>query len=110
MLRIAREQGIIPWGWIVDEGRDLKRVPTSDDPADYARSAAQSYRRDYWNQQPVRVRCGPRKAPCAACSPPCSITMPSVFFRCMGSAAPPLPMMLPRITTDGRVRPLRRRL
>ena len=55
LLKEAREQGIIPWEWIVDETRALERVSTWDDPAEYARCVAQSYRRDFWNQQPVRV-------------------------------------------------------
>jgi hypothetical protein len=54
LLRIARERGDIPWEWIVDESRELERTPTWDDPADYARTVARSYRRDFWNQQPVR--------------------------------------------------------
>jgi hypothetical protein len=40
LLRIAREQGDIPWEWIVDE---------------YASVVATSYRRDFWDQQPLRV-------------------------------------------------------
>ena len=55
LLRVAREQGDIPWEWIVDETRELERVSAWDDPEQYARAVAQSYRRDFWNQQPVRV-------------------------------------------------------
>ncbi|ESX95874.1 hypothetical protein [Mesorhizobium sp. LNJC405B00] len=55
LLRIAREQGDISWDWIVDETRELERVSTWDDPAEYARAVARSYRRDFWNQQPHRV-------------------------------------------------------
>jgi hypothetical protein len=55
LLRIAREQGEIPWEWIVDETRELERVTTWDDTAQYAECVARSYRRDFWNQQPVRV-------------------------------------------------------
>jgi len=54
LLRLAREQGHIPWDWIVDETRDLERTPTWDDPDEFSRAAARSYRRDFWNQQPVR--------------------------------------------------------
>ena len=32
LLLKAREQGIIPWEWIVDETRSLERVSTWDDP------------------------------------------------------------------------------
>jgi hypothetical protein len=55
LLKLAREQGYIPWDWIVDETRGRERVSTWDDPADYARCVAKSYRRDFWNQQPHRV-------------------------------------------------------
>jgi hypothetical protein len=55
LLKTARENGDIPWEWIVDEGRALERVSTWDDPAAYARCIARSYRRDFWNQQPARV-------------------------------------------------------
>jgi hypothetical protein len=54
LLKEARERGDIPWEWIVDETRVLERTPTWDDPAQYARCVAQSYRRDFWNQQPIR--------------------------------------------------------
>ena len=55
LLKEAREQGIIPWEWIVDETRELERVSTWANPAAYARCVARSYRRDFWDQQPVRV-------------------------------------------------------
>jgi hypothetical protein len=55
LLRIAREQGDISWSWIVDETRELERVSTWDDPDQYARCVARSYRRDFWNQQPQRI-------------------------------------------------------
>jgi hypothetical protein len=55
LLKEAREQGIIPWEWIVDESRELERVSCWDDPEQYTRCVINSYRRDYWDQQPVRV-------------------------------------------------------
>jgi hypothetical protein len=55
LLRLAREQDLIPWEWIVDEGRAIERVSTWSNPAEYARAVAQSYRRDFWDQQPVRI-------------------------------------------------------
>jgi hypothetical protein len=55
LLKEAREQDIIPWPWIVDETREIERVSTWDDPEDYARCVARSYRRDFWNHQPHRV-------------------------------------------------------
>jgi hypothetical protein len=55
LLKAAREEGIIPWPWIVDETRELERVPTWSNPEEYARCVAQSYRRDFWDQQPYRI-------------------------------------------------------
>jgi hypothetical protein len=55
LLLTAREHGTIPWHWIVDETREFERVSTWDDPEHYARCVATSYRRDFWNRQPVRV-------------------------------------------------------
>jgi hypothetical protein len=55
LLKLAREQGDIPWDWIVDESRTLERVSTWSNPEAYARCVARSYRRDFWDQQPVRV-------------------------------------------------------
>jgi len=55
LLRIAREEGTIPWEWIVDEGRELERAPSWSNPAAFARAASRQYRRDFWKTQPVRV-------------------------------------------------------
>jgi hypothetical protein len=61
LLKEARERGVIPWEWIVDETRSLERTSTWADPAAYARSVARSYRRDFWNQQPLRCEVGSEK-------------------------------------------------
>jgi hypothetical protein len=55
LLKEAREEGTIPWEWIVDESRALERISAWDDPEQYTRAVIRSYRRDYWTQQPVRV-------------------------------------------------------
>ena len=55
LLKEAREQGIILWEWIVDESRELERVSSWDDPEQYTRCVINAYRRDYWDQQPVRL-------------------------------------------------------
>jgi hypothetical protein len=51
----AREEGTIPWAWIVDETRPLELQPTWDDPDAYMEVVAESYRRDRWGSQPERV-------------------------------------------------------
>jgi hypothetical protein len=50
-LTWAREQGIIPWGWIVDETREAERVAAWDDPEQFAKQVSRQYRRDNWTQQ-----------------------------------------------------------
>jgi hypothetical protein len=55
LLKEARERGDICWPWIVDETRRVERVSTWSSPAAYAHCVAQIYRRDFWDQQPVRV-------------------------------------------------------
>lgn len=54
LLKIAREQGTIPWHHIVDETRGIERIPSWDDPEDFADSVSEQYRRDFWKQQPAR--------------------------------------------------------
>lgn len=54
-LVYAREQGVIPWAWVVDETRQAERTPSWDDPKDFAESAKRSYRRDHWMYQPRHV-------------------------------------------------------
>jgi hypothetical protein len=55
LLKEARERGIIPWEWIVDETRSLERTSSWSDAQEYADVVMRSYRRDYWNQQPFRI-------------------------------------------------------
>ena len=55
LLKEAREEGIIPWPWIVDETRELERISSWSDPAEFVRTVSRAYRRDFWDQQPVRV-------------------------------------------------------
>jgi hypothetical protein len=54
-LTWAREQGMIPWHWIVDESREAEYVPSWDDPASFAKSISRQYRRDNWSQQDTLV-------------------------------------------------------
>jgi hypothetical protein len=54
-LTWAREQGIIPWDWIVDETREPEYAGTWRDPAQFIRMAQNSYRRDRWEGQEQHV-------------------------------------------------------
>ncbi len=51
----ARERELIPWGWIVDETRQVELVGTWRDPERFMRSVSHSYRKDRWADQPSRV-------------------------------------------------------
>jgi hypothetical protein len=55
LLVIAREEGMIPWEWIVDPTRTIQRPPSWADPDDFVRTVSQSYRRDFWLHQPIRI-------------------------------------------------------
>jgi hypothetical protein len=56
LLVIAREEGTIPWEWIVDPTREVEIVPTWTDPAAFARAVQDSYRRNKWQAQPVHAQ------------------------------------------------------
>lgn len=51
----AREQGLLPWEWIVDETREAERISTWAKPDDIIKAAVNGYRRDYWQDQPEWV-------------------------------------------------------
>jgi hypothetical protein len=52
VLVAAREQGAIPWEWIVDETREAERVVAWRDPEAIIAAAVSQYRKDYWSAQP----------------------------------------------------------
>jgi hypothetical protein len=54
-LVYAREQGIIPWTWVVDETREAERPQTWADPAAFSAAVRRAYHRDRWQQQTERV-------------------------------------------------------
>ena len=54
LFKEAREQGMVPWEWIVDEMRDVERLPSWNNVEEFVEAAVQQYRRDFWQQQPVR--------------------------------------------------------
>ena len=51
----GREQGIIPWEWIVDETREAERIAAWDNPEGIIGQAVRQYRKDYWSEQPNHV-------------------------------------------------------
>ena len=54
-LVFAREYGLIPWTWIVDETREAETVASWDSPETIINAAVNQYRKDYWAMQPRRV-------------------------------------------------------
>jgi hypothetical protein len=54
-LTWARENGVIPWSWIVDETREAERVNAWRDPAAYIETVKRSYRRNLWTDQPAWI-------------------------------------------------------
>ena len=50
-----RESKEIPYGWITDNVRIVRGFNRYDGPEDYARVAAEFYRRDYWAESRVNV-------------------------------------------------------
>ena len=54
-LTIARERGMIPWEWIVDETRQVERPPSWRDPGRFMQDVKDAYRKDWWSDQPQRL-------------------------------------------------------
>lgn len=54
-LVYAREQGTIPWEWIVDETRRPESIASWDRPEELIQAAVRQYRKDYWADQSERV-------------------------------------------------------
>ena len=59
---IAREEGTLPWEWIVDGTRQEQVVATWEDPADYAYSVQRGYRKNKWDAQPKFIAVWSEKA------------------------------------------------
>ena len=55
LLVRLREDGYLPWEWIVDDSRRTERKPHWTDIKEYAGVIEQSYRRDFWEHQRYRV-------------------------------------------------------
>jgi hypothetical protein len=54
-LVYAREQGIVPWPWVVDETRSVERVQCWTDFEDHFDDLCSSHQRDLWEDQPERL-------------------------------------------------------
>jgi hypothetical protein len=58
-LKIAREEGTIPWEWVIDETRELELISTWQNPSRCADGFF--YRRDLWQTQPHTVEVWSKK-------------------------------------------------
>ena len=54
-LTLARERGWIAWDWIVDETRQVERLPAWSDPERFLEVVQQADRKDWWADQPARL-------------------------------------------------------
>ena len=69
LLVYARENGDIPWEWVVDETREISRRSAWATPRT-VRTVQSSYRRDFWAQQPRQVEVWCEKATIRGTLPP----------------------------------------
>jgi hypothetical protein len=76
-LTAAREDGTIPWEWIVDETRELEAVSTWRGPMVSSTGATCG------RPNPIPSKSGPRRAPFAASCGQCSRSTASAFASCM---------------------------
>ena len=51
MIVIARENGAIPWSWIVDETRNEEWSPSWNGLEDFGEKVVREYRKDFWQRQ-----------------------------------------------------------
>jgi hypothetical protein len=55
ILTQAREDGDVPWAWIVDETRSAETSGRWSNTTQFISVMSQGYRRNYWQDQPQRV-------------------------------------------------------
>jgi hypothetical protein len=55
VLTKAREHGVIPWEWVVDETRQVEQRQTWSTPSQYADTVMQAYSKDWWAEHPEHL-------------------------------------------------------
>jgi hypothetical protein len=80
-LTWAREEGRIPWEWIVDETREPEYAKTWKDPATFLEAVRRGYRRDRWQEQPEWIEVWSEKGTIRGTLAPILRTY-GVTFRC----------------------------
>ena len=99
LLKEARERGMIPWGWIVDESRQLEKTASWDDPEEYTRTMINGTGVSTGTSSRCGSRSGPRKARCGAFCGPCSTNLASASGWSTASLPPPPSTTWPSMTT-----------
>jgi hypothetical protein len=56
VMRVLREEGTVPWDWLVDHTRSVFEPRSWDGVESVLRAAAQFYRRDLMRDQPVAIQ------------------------------------------------------
>lgn len=62
LMTQMREEGALPWEWIVDDTRQVEQAPSWDNPTTFIASALRQYRKNYWDHQPAHVQVWSEKA------------------------------------------------
>lgn len=61
-LTDMRNEGALPWEWIVDDTRRLRDYCTWDNPQKFIESEMRAYRQNFWEQQPHHIEVWCEKA------------------------------------------------
>jgi hypothetical protein len=102
LLKEAREEGIIPWHWIVDETRDLERKSSWDDRTSLREPRANNTGATSGPNNLSGARCGQRRARCEACSRLYLISTVSGSGSCTVSRRQPSSMTSPMTVRTAR--------
>jgi len=62
LLTMARKDGVIPWEWIVEEGRQLRGYYGWNNSEEFIEEQLQLYRQERWNTQPNKIQIWSEKA------------------------------------------------
>jgi hypothetical protein len=89
VLTTARERGMIPWDWIVDETREIAGWATWDDPDRFLAETQDRYHKDRWASQPKRVYVISEKATVGGIIRPtlAALGVPFAVYHGFGSAS-----------------------
>jgi hypothetical protein len=80
LLAREREDGTIPWEWIVDDGRQARQAAVWNTKFSFAKATVSDFRLDPWSQQAVRVEVWSEKGTVAGVLAPV-LTDLAVTFR-----------------------------